>query len=81
MRQTSDQWIGYITNFATTGDPNKGPTTNVALEKGKQQDLRTWNAFSNAQGPYIRLDAKVQQISSPRTDYCRALVSPKYKQR
>ncbi|KAI8058324.1 Carboxylesterase family-domain-containing protein [Syncephalis plumigaleata] len=53
MRQISDNWISYITNFAATGNPNIEPSNH---SKGSDEKLYTWRAHSDPQGPYLQLE-------------------------
>ncbi|KAI8054082.1 Carboxylesterase [Syncephalis plumigaleata] len=75
IKQLSDKWIGYLTNFATTGNPNDGPTSHITLANDKQVDLNAWPIYINSQKSYLRLDTTVESVAPPRAEYCDALVS------
>lgn len=74
----SDKWIGYYTNFATTGDPSQGPTESVTLEDSgihSEISLPYWPAYTHDQPLYQFLDTVVSTNRSARISYCDAWVS------
>ncbi|KAI9595230.1 Carboxylesterase [Syncephalis fuscata] len=73
LDRMSDIWIGYMTNFAVTGNPNQGPTTSITVGKDQTEKLHPWSPHTGPLGPYLRLDKTIEDMASPRANHCRAL--------
>ncbi|KAI9596833.1 Carboxylesterase [Syncephalis fuscata] len=71
QERLSDHWISYYTNFATTGNPNKGPSIEVDMEDPEFKSLLpTWPAYSINEPLYQHLADTVQPISPPHQKSC-----------
>ncbi|KAI8050481.1 Carboxylesterase [Syncephalis plumigaleata] len=72
QEQLSDRWIAYYTNFATTGNPNKGPSTEVpSKDKEFMTQLEDWPVYSISAPLYQNLDNQVKPIPPPHQANCK----------
>jgi hypothetical protein len=76
QERLSDRWIAYYTNFATTGDPNKGPSIKVPSKEHEiVSRLENWPVYNISEPLYQNLDDQVKPISPPHQNNCKFWVS------